>query len=83
MVYAEQVRDKFKTCHEHTTVRLFGKDPKILCLHKNRQRMLTFYLYVRHKLDVRNKLVMHTLMYVNTSVCGRMRNSTSKSVYAE
>ena len=29
-------------------------DPKILYLHKNLQRMSTYCLYARHKLDIRN-----------------------------
>ena len=35
--------------------------------------MPTCCLYVMHKLDVRNGLVMHTIRYVGTNVLGRMR----------
>ena len=40
-------------------------------------------LYVRHKLDICSRYVMHTLRHVSTTVWGYMRNSTSTLVYTE
>ena len=59
LVYAEYVRDKFETRYEHATVRWYtlsyGEQiPKFCACIKNLQRMPTYCLYVRHKLDIRN-----------------------------
>ena len=68
LVYAENVRDKFSTLahYEHAIVRWYtlpyGEEiPKFCVCIKNLQRMLTYCLYVRHKLDVHNRSIMHTL----------------------
>ena len=86
--YHEYVRDKLYTRYEHATVRRYtlpyGEDITKFCVCiKNLQRMPTYCLYVRHKLDVRNRYVMHTLRYVSTNACGRMGDSASTFLYAE
>ena len=62
---------------------IWQRDPKMLCLHKKLQPMPMYCLYIRHKLDACNRYVMHSLEYVSTNVCGRMRNSANMLVYAE
>ena len=60
LVNVEYVGHTFSTNYEHATERWYtlsyGEEIQIFCACiKNRQRMPTYYLYVRHKLDVRNR----------------------------
>ena len=60
LMYVGYVRHKFLTHYEHATVHWYtlslGEEIQKFCACiKNRQRMLTYWLYVRHKSDVRNR----------------------------